>query len=311
MILFVKKYIKKYMLIVIMMFTCDSCGFETKHQTNYYRHKKSIKHIENCPNDKPKIDIIEKHESTLHKCKLCHGLFNDDIFVDHVEICVKHSNYDEIKLKLTASEKRIIELSDKLEASYIENNKNLKSTVNDAKIVVNSTIKYLRKNYNNAPMADRLENYNLEKDKHQFTKDLVFHSKKSKSDEFLGTYLAKLYEVDDPALRVFWNTDSDRLTYLFRGSIKIKNKTYKVEWLTDKKGAKVREKIIRPFLQDVKKILNDKLKHITAEDIMLDTLFADHLGRITLDIESQKLEKDVLRFISPFFHFDKNLLDEK
>src|SRR2546425_745916 len=147
-----------------MKYECKQCDYVTENKANYVKHENTKKHINN-------IKKISKKEI---RCLFCQILFVDNTDLkSHTETC--HMNPKNIPDKVNLVEvlslmeknnknimdtmmnmqKQIIELSKEKEKNLKDENKYLKSTINEAGTIVKKSLdalKYADDNFKNAPV---------------------------------------------------------------------------------------------------------------------------------------------------------------
>jgi hypothetical protein len=113
------------------------------------------------------------------------------------------------------------------------------------------------------------------------------------------------------------STDTSRLCFIIMQKIKKgkkgkKGKTDKKEWINDKFGKKFTELVLKPIINAVKETLSEFIDFKQKKELNEDILFL--MGKcveLKRDIEVDKFTKPILRYVAPYFHFDKlKFLDE-
>ena len=123
-----------------------------------------------------------------------------------------------------------------------------------------SGLAYVRKNYPNAPALKKLDNYDKLNDNDDTIELLLFYAKKGRIAAYLGDFLIKFYIKDEPRHQSIWATDTSRLTFIVKELLKNKS-----DWKYDKKGLKVRDIIIDPLLEHIKKLLKEHINNINDQ----------------------------------------------
>lgn len=137
---------------------------------------------------------------------------------------------------------------------------------------------------------------------------------------FLAKYLAEkvyeMYKTENPENQSIWATDIARLNYIIKKAI---SKTKKSKWFNDTKGKTLRQIVVRPILEDIKKIIkkevNEDMKFFT------DPEFNGHTREIKMrmtqrgsyiinDIDDKKLEELVIKEMAKHFKLDQKLLKD-
>lgn len=278
-----------------MKYICQECNYETDDKSNWAKHKKSNKHIQNSnklvnnpqmiPKDPDKIPEIIKT-----KCLYCNIEFKQLCHLSrHLKKCslkitkdienqsekkisqyeiktlrekinlLEKQNRERINL-LEKQNKEKIELLEKQNNLLIKENEYHKQLVISAGNMIQSsmsTLNHLILNYNNAPILEPLKDYSFLEEKSKFIKNILYYSKQDKLSQYLGDFLVKQYKINDPAKRSGWNSDTNRLTYINRELVNnVPN------WVVDKKGIKMTGLIIDPYLDYIKTILQEEIRSL-------------------------------------------------
>jgi hypothetical protein len=181
-----------------------------------------------------------------------------------------------------------------------------------------STTKFVTKYLTHAPplIMDKKEITGLLEytpDKKYKPIDYIFSSYDNKQlCDWIGDLIIKIYKKENPFDQSVWATDTSRFSFLVCQVVQ--NASGKRnEWITDKSGHKVTEIIIDPTLELLKKMLNkyieelDKNFNIHTVDIKQFHKIACDKQKafdIITDIGNDKLNKDVLKYITPILFAD-------
>ena len=122
------------------------------------------------------------------------------------------------------------------------------------------------------------------------------------------------YKTADPHDQSFWNSDSSRLHYLIREIV-----GSKAEWITDKKGSKLANYVIKPIIKLFESLIVDYSKNcfkiVQKYDCSASTSekYMEQLAKVEdlqLYLRSKTICSDVCSELSPEFHLDKNKLSK-
>lgn len=176
-----------------------------------------------------------------------------------------------------------------------------------------STIQILSKHMNDAPRLEPLESYrhlitNEGNEEYKVGDIIVYYHRKGALHEYLGNIIIDEYKKDNPKIQSIWNSDTSRLTYFIRDIV---GEDRKMEWITDKKGVKVKEKVIMPLLNHVRdelRIYSMQLGELTDMepakfDRMRDSATIIHM--IGSKKDSSILANKINQFIAGHFYLDK------
>lgn len=291
-----------------MKYICSVCEYKTTDRSNYNKHVKSANHLRNIVGKNEnevidrKCDKCDQHikpGSTAHKNGQC--LFNTKSIEDE--------NY-ELKKQLYQKIKQLEKMNN-------TNNQPVNNTYNI------SVKNYIQQNYSKAPPLKRLNNktimqiidedidnnYEEEKNDDDDLMDKLIHNYKHNIlHVYLGNLLIKYYKKEDPTEQSIWNSDPARLTYIVKELLANNNSC----WTQDHKGNKVKNYIINPMLQYIKKYIDEcvivqinEIKNTLNDgknilDIL--KLFAE----IKSDIDNHILSNKIVRYIATHFKLDNN-----
>jgi hypothetical protein len=167
--------------------------------------------------------------------------------------------------------------------------------------------KYLKLQYSDAPMLEKVEEYLfLEPDKNfiKFVENIISAQFNNKLISYLSDFIILIYKKDkgEKNKQSIWNSDVSRLTYQIKEPV---DKNGISNWYTDKSGIKTSETIIEEALRiyitnfdahygagKSAKIINQNTKLNPAIEI---------IG----DIENNKLVLEILKYIAPHFYLKK------
>ena len=177
-----------------------------------------------------------------------------------------------------------------------------------------SALTYLATKHKNAPplkqvkYEDAKELLMCDKD-NDLTNKILGKYQIGRLDEFIGDIIVGFYKKTDPSKQSIWNSDAPRLTFLIKDIVGEKS-----EWITDKKGMKLRELVIRPINILIEKLVKDW--QVEQENIDVDDLDREQIDErmqnttnaigVLKGISSNKLEEDISKNLSPRFGLNKN-----
>lgn len=292
-----------------MSFKCIACNYIANNKFNYDRHIKSIKHLDK---------INEESNIQNNKCEFCGVIFTRTCNLSrHMNTCNKKKTmdreYENIKMILEKND-QIINAKDDTIAIQKAEIAHLKSIVNSAENIVKTSISsmaYVIKNYTEAPALEIMTEYeelNKDNNNEKFVRTLIYEYKNRHLDAYIGDFIIKIYKKEDPAQQSIWNSDTNRLTYAIRNII-ANNKT---DWKIDKKGIKVNELIIAPIVNYIDEevryfVSNMKIDYESVSQIKDGIEVVNITSAILKIIELHALNKDISRYIAPYFYIDKTV----
>lgn len=135
--------------------------------------------------------------------------------------------------------------------------------------------------------------------------------KSKKLDIFIGDAIVKCYKKENPEEQSVWNTDVSRLTYLIKDLIGRKGES---EWIMDKKGVKLSEYVIKPILDFLKSILREHINMLNKNIDKIDDIESrietgknmEIIANIIYLITCEQLEKDISKRVSAHFQLNKH-----
>ena len=129
-----------------------------------------------------------------------------------------------------------------------------------------------------------------------FLLDIVYDHNHTILHESIGNSIIEMYKKVNPQRQAIWTTDTSRQNYI----VLIENAIGKkeVDWITDKNGIHVKDKIIDPILAYLKAKLEDYVpmrdqKSMQAKGLML---------AIIKEINDGALSKKINRYIASHFY---------
>lgn len=296
-----------------MKYRCDPCDYETYDKSHFSRHIETRKHgdkVLHATGKKQKMikkstgDNIRKDKS--HQCEHCNKIFSSrPNLLKHINSCKIKKVIDEnkdSKLKIEMMQKEIDDLK-----ALLHNNQNC-TTITGNKVYNISVKANLDKFYKDAPELLPLDDYSVIEDNDDDLIDsLAYNFRHNMLDKYFGEIIIKYYKKDDTRQQSLWNSDESRLKYIVR---EILDK--KAIWTNDPKGVKTKKYIIEPLLSYIRDYIKKYLWSLDAKDCykrnednlkIQKKLF--ELGLIINVIDTGCLANDIIKFIAPYFTFNK------
>ena len=324
-----------------MKYKCDKCNYESHDKSNYNRHIKSAHHIHSISDAAgaadyaaDKINNIQLNDSPIKivedakfKCSLCSKTFahRQSLARHKLKSCTKEKlkNADdksELKeqvaiLSTTVQEyKSIITKYEKL-VELVSTNKTPTSN-NNCHNTYNISVKnYIQKKYPNAPPLKAIMDYSgLAYKDYKLMDTLVYNYENKNLHKYLGDFIIGNYKKTDPSIQSIWSSDVSRFTYLV-SEILQNNKSI---WSHDQKATKIKELIIAPLLEFVRKCVDEFWDGIEVKKCSINDIqgieeqhnYRNHVAKIASIIDNNVLIDDIIKYITPFFSVDKNNMIE-
>lgn len=162
-------------------------------------------------------------------------------------------------------------------------------------------------------IIDAIESERTEK--HTPCEFIIHKYKNNKLNEYLGNMISNIYKGESIEEQQIWVTDSSRFTCVIS---EIVDKT-KAQWITDTRGIKVKNNVIKPILKIISEMLAKYIHEISLVDsykvpndkiyVMMD--YSGNAASIVYDISQDKLINPIMKVIAGNLDFKnwKHLLD--
>ncbi len=125
---------------------------------------------------------------------------------------------------------------------------------------------------------------------------------------YISICIVASYQCDNKSEQQFHSSDVSRLTYIVREIIN-KNR----EWVADKKGIKIEERIIIPLLDQIKNIMNEYIMNQEDDDHMdLKELCQRNqcIMNIMTCCEDIKFINKINKLVAPYFHVGSTSIEK-
>jgi hypothetical protein len=317
-----------------MKYNCKTCDYTTDRSSNWARHNNSKTHLKkvqdvtNKENDKKLVGSragsradSDKQDNTIEKdnkefvCPHCDKSFN------HKQSLLRHIKHrcTEKKENITNSRCNKKEKSNSIEEFEKEKFDYIKDIIEELKkdkeyfkslvtsagnitaTAVNSStsaLKYIMQNFNNAPPLEPMKNYLAIKndcgDQH-IAIFLCDHYNDKTLVKYLGCKLLEHYKKSNAADQSLWTSDCSRLNYIIRSVVE-----NEPGWIIDKRGIKIKKLIVTPLLNHIRIELEEFIKD--PKNLFFSPRFHTCVCIIN-DIRGNVISDDIIRFLSPYFHF--------
>jgi len=309
---------------------CSECGNTFSKKANMVRHilqvhkidirKKTEKNrLEELQND-PKFGITDetfssniagksqniagKNEEKSFTCEYCFSSFiHQSSFSRHRARCIvkqeKLRELNSVKKELADMKKEM-----KQKDNIIEN-------ATKANKYAMSTFNTLAHKFVNAPPLRKIKVPEIKTIMYKGVKDdelvagLIYYNRNKVLIKFIGNSIVSSYKKENPHDQSFWNSDTQRLSYIIRA---IANEN--TQWVRNSGGTQVMEYIIQPILDYLDKEVRTYIKTTPQSDYPNIFEYNDHM--LDAHILSQELTDkknlgdQILTYISPYFHFGGN-----
>lgn len=345
---------------MIIMYNCHDCDYTTDDRGSWAKHLKTKKHLKKTIYEESESELLLKNENKflIEKIKMLETQLEDKIKMfesqledknkqlienkkelDHIKKQFEETKFDldkqiklqfeETKSKLTETEKKLDKQIELRFDSMRDENIYKSQMINEAGTIVKesmSTLNYVIKNYPDAPPLEKITNYDfILNNKEKFIKEIIYQNRKKLLDEYLGKILITIYKKSDPKAQSLWSSDISRLNYVVKEKYSPKSKLNKIvsKWTNDKNGIKLKENVIRPFLNTIRNVGEEYIRNNVYNDDDYDSDDSidtdestesdqDIKNRNMLEVASinssildQSLEKNISKMIAPYFQSDK------
>ena len=280
-------------------FCCKFCNQIFAYKSGLSRHKIKCQNNIIKKQEKELNNNIEKKEKEFNKI-----LIDKDKKITEIILESKDKEIFLLKQTLVDKEKQIFD-----KEKQISELKYVLKTSGILKKPTFSSLTFIINNYETAPSLLPIENYQFIKSNTEdkdFIEILINRFENGNLAKYLGNILVKTYKKEDCSKQSLWNTDSNRLTYIIKELMNDKSK-----WSIDKKGIKTSSNIIHPLLNYLATILQIYIRDLSTEvpndfrnsEKILKKM--EHACNIKKQIDEKILANEILKYISPFFYFDK------
>lgn len=286
--------------------------------------------------------IYNSNSSEKYRCTYCNrsDFSSSSSLSRHKRICSESNKKDEKIKELSQTVDMLLDLQNEWkkdkeflnkDKEYLNKDKEIlnkdknkfadMATTNNNLIKTSiSAMKYFMANYKNTPALESIEDVSSIKIKYEddttFILELLSVYRNENLASYIGEYILNIYKKTDSSKQSLWSSDVDRLTYIISEAV-VKDKT---TWVTDKKGIKVGEKVIRPALTYVKPLLQNFvmecgqkiiLNHTNGYELIELVEYQKLSNHIIAIIDNRSLEKDIIKYLAPLLYWNKNSLVEE
>ena len=329
-----KKHIKK----------CADCDNQSNIEYDHSKKVRIIRKNIEINENKSHTDDTESDVSSSDK----NTTINDNM--SNIILNTTENNNNEIELYKHLLHKTEKQLEDKenqivFMQKVIDNVQktldNVQNTSGEVAKTSTSTLNYVITNFKQAPQLKQIEKdgaeeiLKIELEKSQKTKRLQKTKSSNKENEISheDTYVEKIlklyknkklvsyikniivsvYKTSNPCKQSLWNTDASRLNYLIRDIV-----GKKIEWITDKKGLKLKEYVVDPItnliLEIIEKYRDKKFKITQDINKSLDEVnnasqIHQLSAKLITDIKDENIQKSICNELCSEFYLDKNYVN--
>jgi len=326
-----------------MLYKCEKCTYNTNDCSNWHKHIKSKKHLKNYPQMGIKVSNvanrnIKKSIKTTHQCSLnatlqsskqekniskikctyCDKEFNRTFnLTRHLNICPyrkvqennKDSKYEKMAIELQLYKEKI--------DMVIKENERLQKTIDNSGYVSKksvSALNFIVEKYNDAPALRKIKDSDYKKldtpkdDSLEVTFIRQYNIKQLAS--YLGGFIIGMYYKQDPEEQSVWTSDTSRLTYIIKQLLSNGDS----KWITDKRGVKFTEIVIKPLLDFVDRVIKaytpDMLEQVEkSRPVWSYEVIAEYQAariKLLMAIDDHTLENDILKHTAPYLFIDRS-----
>lgn len=306
------------------IYNCKCCKYHTENEWHFKAHLHTKKHIENS--NGVNKNILE-YRKTKYLCTTC------DIYFSSKQVLQNHQNKCNKILSVDDLQKENAHLKQALQKE-IDERKDCKDLLKDAMVIAKENsktantsmniLKYAKLHLNDAEPLEELKGddiskvigyknpKNTEAKNETYVKTAIHKFNHHIFPAFIGDMIVEYYTPKNTKDANLIATDTSRLSFIIMQKI-TKGKNEQKEWINDKSGKKFTELVLTPLINAVKQTLIEfvefkKLKELNESNLCLMAKCVE----LKRDIEVDKFTNPILRYVAPYFHFDKlKLLDDK
>jgi hypothetical protein len=305
------------------VYRCKECAKIYTDKSNFNRHIK----VTHAKKQQAEVDVM---------CDNSGGIYNDSTFemIQHInkieDIDTRTKMLDTMKMiwndknKMAVLEKENIvknkelEFTAKMKDIYENENEYHKNVANNAGQIVNKTMNmltYAMQNLKKTPELELLDSKtarNLlkydakgEKNSYQIAEYIAKISEAKILPKHLGNTLVFHYKKDDPQRQSLWTTDVSRMKFI----TKTNN-----GWMKDSNGDIINKNMINPLLKEVVGVMDEYCKERSSNIDKMSALeesryveVVTQVLNIKSDVKSEKINKAIIKHITPYFLMHKQL----
>jgi hypothetical protein len=294
---------------------CKNCEYHTKDLDCFKEHLLSGRHKSAVPDDNRKPPEFKKK---IFCCDNCSGVYLSNRALQNHSKRV-HTKLSKKDIELLEKDKTIVELKEEIKEMRVYMNKSLdiaKENSNTANTSMNM-LRYAKLYLNDVEPLEELTSDEIytaikyknpkgtESKNETYVKTAIHRFNHGIFPDFIGDMIIEHYAPKNKSETNIISTDTSRLCFILMQKIK-KGKTDKKEWINDKSGKKFTELVLKPIINAVKETLAEFIEFKQKKQLNEDVLFL--MGKcveLKRDIEVDKFTKPILRYVAPYFHFDK------
>lgn len=301
------------------VYFCKFCEYHTKNEWHFKTHLSTKKHIENKIGDNVCDDVLQ-FKKKIYCCKNCDNIYmSNRALQKHTIKCCENEETKKLR-------EENAHLKQELQKE-IEERKDCKVLLKDAMLIAkeNSStantsmniLKYAKLHLNDVEPLEELKGDNLSKvigyknpkkteSKNEiYVKTAIHKFNHNIFSAFIGDMIVEYYKPKKTKDANVIATDTSRLSFIIMQKI-TKGKVEQKEWINDKSGKKFTELVLTPLINAVKQTLVEFVEFKKKKDLSEYNLcLMAKCVELKRDIEVDKFTNPILRYVAPYFHFDK------
>jgi len=290
---------------------CELCNKTFTRKSSLSRHMSKCKHVtfNNIDNDDITLNNATSTNLQQENLSLLEQLKKYQERLNKIEQMMQSKTVDEKDKIIEEKEKLIREKEN--EINYLRQSNNNTGYVSKKSV---SALNFIVEKYNDAPPLKKIKDSEYKKldtpkdDSLEVT--LIRKYNVKQLDSYLGGFIVGMYYKKDPSKQSVWTSDTSRLTYFIKQLLNDGGS----KWITDKKGVKFKEIVIRPLLDFVAELLNaytpdmleeiEKSRPIWSMEVILD--YQTARTKILMAIDDYILEDQILKYAAPYLFVDRS-----
>ena len=297
-----------------MIYICKYCDYKTDIRQYYERHNTSKKHLknietnENCGED-TEIDVSKlakkigklEFQKKLIKQSLELELEYEKKLAKEKEQLAKEK--EELNNEKHQLEQKMLKEKDEIRVDHTNYLKGLVVQAGNIVTTSISTISFLKTNYNTAPVLLEIPDYKKIQynDSKPIEDVLLYNFKYKKVEDVVCLILVNHYKKLNPREQSTWNTDPERKTYIVRSMV-----NNQPDWVTDKKGEKLKALAVDPLVNYLKKLIGKRIELISKlEDNPAKATQMEIAAGLIKAMEDNRFASNVIGKMAPFLYLDQ------
>ena len=299
-----------------------SCGKKYSHKTSLLRHQKRVgcngitiydtTEVTSLTNElDSKNEIIAKQKEKIMELMVTREEMTRLLHLKDTELVNLRRDKDNEIAQLTKTKDDEIAFLRSELSNYREDLVSLKPPTNtynntiqnNGLIITTAQIKSLLPEFSTAGPIKKITDMSqiFDENADNFLLDIAYDHRQGILHESIGNSIVETYKKTDPKRQAIWTTDTSRQNYILLLENAIGKR--RAEWVTDRGGIHIKDRVIDPILVYLKAKLEDYVPSRDQKSLEVKGVMMGIVKEINDGIISRKINK----FISGYFHMTDNV----